>query len=68
MRKFLPLAGIGCVAIVVLALIVGGAIMIGYGVSNYIDNKKKDGKSAPVRKSWVVPKDGIARLPHGGTA
>ena len=40
MRKFLPLAGIGCVIVLVLAFIIGGAIMIGYGVSGYI--KKKD--------------------------
>ena len=54
MRKFLPLTGIGCVAILVIGLIVGGAVMIGYGVSGYL--KKKDGtKVEPVRKLWVVP-------------
>jgi hypothetical protein len=67
MGKMLPLAGIGCVAILVLALIVGGGIMLFHGISGYI--KKKD-SSQPnnFKKVWVVPENERAHFRLRGDA
>jgi acetyl esterase/lipase len=53
MRKFLPLAGIGCVAILVLALIVGGAIMLVHGIDGSLKKNEKT-KSALPGKSFAT--------------
>jgi dienelactone hydrolase len=44
MRNVLPLASMGCIAIIILGILVGGVIMIGYGVNQFLEKEKHQDK------------------------
>lgn len=39
MRNVLPLASLGCIATIILGVIVGGVVMLGYGLNEYFSKK-----------------------------